>query len=94
MGSHEGERRTLAQWLRHDWSGVLGPRRTQQIIRQNPRVLWWLLAYEIGAFAIYAMVLAVAGRLDIFGGWALIPAFLGASTFGAHLERQRKLSKP
>jgi hypothetical protein len=53
-------------------------------------VLWWLLLYLAITYGVTVAGLAIAGRLDAFGSWAIYPALLSGGLFGGRLYERRK----
>ncbi len=81
------------EWLRGERAKVLGPRRAGRLIRRDPRLLGWLLLYLAVTFGILVMGLAITGRLDDFGSWALYPGLIAGSLFGHRLYERDQLLK-
>ncbi|MEU7141499.1 hypothetical protein ABZ942_18735 [Nocardia sp. NPDC046473] len=83
-------RRGLRQWLRDDLEKMVGFGGAARLIRREPRLLWLFALYLAATFGVTVIGFALVGRLDVFGNWAFVPAFVAAGMFGQKLYQRRE----
>lgn len=80
----------MKQRVARDLYQIRGLGQPLRAISKHPHLLAWLLGYICFTLAVTASILGFVGRLDLFGEFALVSAFVSASAFAVKLERYRR----
>lgn len=76
----------LKQWLIRDWKRAAGLQ-PWRVIRRHPLLLIWLVGYICVILSVLALVLAVLGRMYLFGQTAPVASLLAGPAFARKVAR-------